>query len=223
MKKPGIVLLMTLAATGIFAQVVILPKAGASLSHLSLSDHYIFEEEEYGSKMGLVVGVAISIPVLAEGVSLQPELLLHQKGFDYKYTDQYLVDNYRYTLNYIELPILANIKFGKFHAVAGPSFAYGLGGKYRGTSTLGGQTESREGKIKFSKEPANTNPDNHYVDHAFDIGIQGGIGVQVNVLIVELRYGLGLINIYDGAANARNLRSKNGSLQLTVGFPIVRN
>jgi hypothetical protein len=201
---------------------MIVPKGGASLSHIFLSSNAIFDEEEYGAKVGMIVGVAVTIPVLAESVSLQPELLFHQKGFHYKYGEQDLLDDYRYTLNYIELPILANIKFGKFYAVAGPSFAYGQGGKYKGTSTLHGLAARHEGKIKFREKPEIPNPDDHYVDRALDIGVQAGFGVRVSVLILELRYGLGLVNIYNGAGGARNRQSKNGSVQLTVGFPFIR-
>jgi dTDP-4-dehydrorhamnose reductase len=96
-------------------------------------------------------------------------LLFHQKGFKYKYKEPGYEDEATYNLNYIELPILAKVKFGKFHAEAGPSFGYGIGGKYKGTYTDQGQSEDYDGKIKFGKEPDNSNFDDHYIDNALRV------------------------------------------------------
>jgi hypothetical protein len=44
--------------------------------------------------------------------------------------------------------------------------------------------------------------------------------VKVSVIVIDLRYGMGLTNIYDEFGSYESLKSKNGSLQLTVGYPI---
>jgi len=48
-----------------------------------------------------------------------------------------------------------------------------------------------------------------------------GAGVKVSVIVIELRYGIGLTNVDDVYGGyTGSWKSKNGSLQLTVGYPI---
>jgi len=204
----------------LYSQIIFMPKAGASLSSVMLSDDFKFDGDTYGSKIGLIAGVAVEIPLIGERLALQPELLFHQKGYSYKYDDgDGYTEDYKYTINYIELPILAKVKFGKFYAQAGPSISYGLGGWYKGDYTYQGQQIDDEGKIKFGTEPNNNPNYDEYIDNALDIGVQLGAGVQVSVIVIDLRYGLGLTNMYDDVAGY-DAKSKNGSLQLTVGVPL---
>jgi len=160
---------MSIATTTLYSQLTFTPKAGASLSHMSLPSSFADPDEDYGSKIGLIVGVAAEIPLMGELLSLQPELLFRQKGFKSKWKSSGEMEEYKYTLNYIELPILAKVKFGKFYAVAGPSFAYGLGGKWEGTYSYPGGTEEYTGKVKFGDRPSNTSSDDDYFDNALDI------------------------------------------------------
>ena len=221
MKKISLFIFLSLAITPqLYSQITFLPKLGVSYSHVTYPSDFPDPEEDYKSKIGLILGVAAEIPLIGEMLSVQPELLFHQKGFKYKYLDDTWKDDYNYTLNYLELPILAKVNFGKFYAEAGPSFAYGIGGKYKGTTSYMGDEETYDGKIKFGSEPANSDPDDHYVDNALDICVQIGVGVKVSVIVIDLRYGMGLTNIYDEFGSYESLKSKNGSLQLTVGYPI---
>ncbi len=126
MKKLSLLFLMSIGTTMLYSQITFTPKAGASLSHMSLPSDFADPDEDYGSKIGLIIGVAVEIPIMGELLSVQPELLFHQKGFKYKWKSGGEMEEYNYTLNYIELPILAKVKFGKFYAVAGPSFGYGI-------------------------------------------------------------------------------------------------
>ncbi|MEO7988131.1 MAG: porin family protein [Chryseolinea sp.] len=172
----------------------------------------------------MIVGVAAEIPLVGKMLALQPELLFHQKGFksedpgdgEYKEEDSN-------TLNYLELPVLVKVKFGKFYAIAGPSFAYGIGGKSKTTyhDLIAGTTTKSTDKIKFGKEPDNYQGDDIYVDNAFDIGVQAGVGMKISVIVIDLRYGIGMTNLLDKPSGSPyDYKSKNGSLQLTVGVPI---
>ncbi|MDH4091282.1 MAG: PorT family protein [Cyclobacteriaceae bacterium] len=221
MKRLSLLFLMSMAATTLYSQITFTPKAGASMSHMSLPSDFADPGEDYTSKIGLIVGVAVEIPLMGELLSVQPELLFHQKGFKYKWESAGEMEEYKYTLNYIELPILAKVKFGKFYAVAGPSFGYGIGGKWEGKYTYSGGSESYSGKVKFGERPSNSNSDDDYFDNALDICIQVGAGIKVSVVVIELRYGFGVTNVDDVYGGyTGSWKSKNGSLQLTVGVPL---
>ena len=221
MKRISVVFAVIIAAIpSLYGQVTFVPKAGISYAHVSLSHDFVYDEEEYKSKFGLILGVAVEIPLINERLTLQPELLLHQKGFTYKYTDVDYQDKYSYTLNYVEVPILMKAAYRKFYGEIGPSVGIGLWGKYKGTTTSKGQQTSNEGKIKFGKEPDNASVDDHYIDNALDVGLQLGVGVKLAIIIIDLRYAIGLTNLYDDFGSYKNLRSKNGSLQLTIGLPV---
>lgn len=223
MKKVITLFIMCLAlATSLCAQVAFMPKAGASLTSVSFNDDIndqFVGDFDYGSKAGLIIGIAAEIPLGGDMFSLQPELLFHQKGYTSKYAESEMSDSYTTTLNYLEIPVLARVSFGKFYAATGTYIGFGVGGKYKGSNTYLGHTEQHEGKVKFGGEPDNYAGSNAYVN-ALDLGIQIGAGVKVSVIVIDLRFGLGLTDLID--KRDLNTQTLNRSLQLTVGIP-VRN
>ncbi|HET9487873.1 MAG TPA: outer membrane beta-barrel protein, partial [Chryseosolibacter sp.] len=127
------------AATSVYSQVTFMPKAGATLSNVAYSDDIKDSwGADFGSKVGFVIGIAAEIPLGAEMWSLQPELLWNQKGFSYKYEEAGYKEDYNYTFNYLEVPLLVKVKIGAFHALAGPSIGYGIIGGYKGTYSENG-------------------------------------------------------------------------------------
>ena len=117
---------------------------------------------------------------------------------------------------------MARVNFGKFYAATGTYFGLGVGGKYEGSDTYLGNTVQREGKVKFGKEPDNYNGSSEFMN-ALDFGIQIGADAKVSVIVIDLRFGLGLTNIDeegDFGTHTRN-QQRNRSLQLTVGLPII--
>lgn len=207
-------------APSLYAQVTFIPKVGTSWTSVSFNEDINEQyagDFDYGSKAGLIIGIAAEIPLGGDVFSLQPELLFHQKGYTSKYEDAEVSDSYKTTLNYLEVPVLANVNFGKFYAATGPYIGFGVGGKYKGSDTYQGLTEQHEGKIKFGEEPDNYTGSNAYVN-ALDFGIQIGAGVKVSVIVIDLRFGLGLTDLID--KRDLNTQTRNRSLQLTVGFPL---
>ncbi len=225
MKKLIFLFFMSLAVlASTYAQIKFMPKAGGSLSNVAFSDDLMDPDVDIKPKIGIIVGVAAEIPLIGETLALQPELLFHQKGFKYddpgdgEYTEEGSA-----TLNYLELPVLAKIKFGKFYAIAGPSFSYGIGGKYKSTyhDLTQGTTEEESSNVKFKEMPDNYQGDDVFVDNAFDIGVQLGVGMKISVIVIDLRYGMGLTNLFDKPdGSPYDYKSKNSSFQLTVGVPI---
>jgi len=221
MKKVITLFMMSLAlATSLYAQVTFMPKVGTSWSTVSfnedINDQFL-GDFDYGSKAGLIIGIAAEIPLGGDMFSLQGELLFHQKGYTSKYAESEMSSSYKTTLNYLELPVLARVNFGKFYAATGTYIGFGVGGKYEGSDTYLGYTAQHEGKVKFGEEPDNYAGSNTYIN-AFDFGIQMGAGVKVSIIVIDLRFGLGLTDLID--KRDLNTETRNRSLQLTVGFPL---
>lgn len=217
MKKVFAACMMSLGlATSLYSQFKFIPKVGVSWANVSTNDaifgHFAID---YGHRTGLIAGIAAEIPLGGDRVSLQPEYLFHQKGYTLKHGDGHMTGSYTYTLNYLDAPILAKVNFGKFYIAAGPCLGFGLGGKYQGSYTYLGQTTDHGGKIEFGEEPDNYGGTTLYVN-PFDFSIQLGAGVKVSVIVIDLRFGLGLTDIFVDELN----EARNRALQLTVGFPI---
>ncbi len=111
--------------------------------------------------------------------------------------------------------MLAKFKFNNFYAGVGPTFSYGIGGKRMQKVLYMGKWESSNDKIKFGRKSDNFNA--AYIDNAFDLGTQVALGVKAGPIVIDLRFQMGLLNLYDYDAD---VISQNRSLQLTVGFPI---
>ncbi len=226
-KSLPFILCLILFSTFYAQSQTLIPKIGGSLSTVTIGDNKSnFIVDKTKNKIGFIVGAALELPLHGK-FSLQPELLFHQKGFkEISTLNDPIVGTINfetsYTLNYLELPVLVKVKLGSFYVNAGPSVALGIGGKYKlkgsGTSNF-----SHEGKVKFGMRPDNDQSDNTYVDNNVDVGIQiGGGYVIANLIVVDLRYGCGLINILnkDPSIGRYDNKSKLRSFQVTIGVPI---
>lgn len=199
---------------------ILIPKLGLSLSTISVS-----KEASAGSDQknghGIVGGIGVEF-MISHKIALQPELLFHQKSYKFISNESNTTYEDTETLNYLELPILVKIKFGSFYVNAGPSVALGLNGKYKSKSS-GAYNASTERNIKFGKMPANYQGRDAFVDNNFDMGVQVGGGyIIAERVIIDLRYGFGLINISDKdpAMGYNDNKSKLRSFQVTIGVPI---
>jgi hypothetical protein len=220
MKKILTLLVVSVTAISVCAQMTIIPKAGASLSNIAFED----DGGETKSKLGLILGVGLNFQV-SELLSVQPELQFVQKGFrvDESFSFDGMTEKYEasISMNYIEIPVLVKTTFGsdnfKFFLNAGPSIGIGLGGKSKidysysdGVSNFSG---SSTGKVKFGDEP-DSNEEDLYFDNRMDLGLQLGGGFLIaKKVMVDIRYGLGLSNLVEDEG------SKNRVIQFTVGVP----
>lgn len=144
--------------------------------------------ETSGTKIGLAAGIFAEIP-FNNVFSFQPELLLVQKGGsdsgDFSDEDDFFgdgesSDSESLTFNYLDLPLLAraNIPLDRDfspYVVAGPSIGYLLS-----VSASSGDDEDID---EFFK--------------SFNLGFIIGAGVEFGNLSVDLRYDIGLTNIFD--------------------------
>ena len=160
-------------------------RAGANYANLSGN---IKNEDTYNNKVGFLGGVMLNVPLLADGLlSVQPEVLYSQKGFENKPTEftsvlgkQKREGNVNY--NYIDVPLLLKFKALGFVAEAGPQYSYLLSSnnetKTTTTPTIGSPTVS-ETKDKNDVSGLNRN----------ELGYVAGVGYEAtNGLSLSLRY-----------------------------------
>jgi hypothetical protein len=215
-------------STSLMAQFI--PKAGISYANVSISqDQKDTYDPNIEYKLGFVGGVAYQHS-FSDLISIQPELLFHQKGFRWTESGEESIYTFNYTetftLNYIELPVMVIFKFGNFQVYGGPVFGYGIGGVGKwdleysdGQNTF---SESGEGKVKFKEEPENYEGDDYYIDKPFEAGVAVGAGYKLfNLIIVDLRYGMGLTSIYSNEEDF-DWTTKNNSFQFTIAYPIIK-
>lgn len=214
----------------------LVPRAGVSLATVSgnvnvfRADH----EPEIQFTTGYYAGVGLLYPLEDTRVVLQTELLWINKGLESEvgpkevFSELYQsnVDIYsfdRYKLNYLEMPLLFRVDFGKqdrpFFVLAGFSFSYVLTGKwhhfYSYQHPQESYTQTIDAKIVY-KEPSRSGDDTQMTNR-FDVGLQAGFGVVLyRGLTVEARYGHGLIGY---SRKNQDTSAKNRVVQLGVALP----
>ena len=181
-------------------------RAGATFSTLNTETE---EEVDLGYVTGLQLGAVANFyinPIL----SIQPEILYIQKGSkaSYKveesYPDFYYEEegNLEMKTDYLEVPLLMKASFGagnlNFFVTAGPTFGYWLSGTEKATVRVRftdgvdefEESETSEDDIEFDDE-----------DNRVEVGASVGLGIGYRVgtgtLNLDVRYGLGLTDIYE--------------------------
>jgi hypothetical protein len=175
-------------------------KAGVNISNIydtkseNLTDTY---------KIGFAGGVFFSVP-LGPVLGIQPEVIYSKKG--YKGSGTILAASYRYTRNfdYIDVPILLQVKPSEsVTIVGGPVFSWLLNKRFTlrdGTISVENQTALRESNIR-----KNT------------FGVTGGLDINLYPVILSGRVGFDLRD-NNGDGTSTDPRFKNAWVQATVGL-----
>jgi hypothetical protein len=137
----------------------------------------------------------------------------------------YLYGNFKNTaaFDYLELPILARMKWGKafkFYVNAGPYLGLLLHAeeKTKGSSYI---YEDPQGTTPISPAPvdftANTNITSDI--HKFNVGVTGGIGISQsfgrNLIFLDGRFEYGLLNIQKNSADGKD---NTGNVLISLGY-----
>ncbi len=182
-----------------YAQVGI--KAGVNLATTSQNESDgDYSDYTKNSVVGFQGGLTFDMPI-TDMFSIQPELLFVQKGgkATYKLDDNNKIEN-RYYYNYIDIPVLAKLKFYDedsgpgFYFMAGPYVGLAMGGKVATTTTLAGVSTDRENDFVFDNSSEGERA------KRLDYGLSIGGGVKISRLVLDLRYVVGLNNVADGDA-----------------------
>ncbi len=167
-------------------------KGGISLAKVKTSDE-IFD---WCNLMKPVLGVFFSLN-LNEQFSVQPEIYLLKQGG--KYEEEIEGDTYKliWLFDYIHIPVLAKVKLASDGEVkpiifAGPAFGYLVRArqKYYENGTL----MDDEDVMEFLKKPN--------ISAVFGGGVE--IILEKLLLILEVRYDLGLVNVLDDPDDSVN-------------------
>jgi hypothetical protein len=195
----GIVLGMLLLATNSFAQTKDISSnetkdvKKSPNTYLGLLLNFVSSNVDYGqssselwsnksSSRGLQIGATFQAG-LTSRISIVSEFYYLRKGGQIDAATSPTGSNTMLRFHTLELPVLARIHFGRFHANAGPSLSYNLSGKLKseGSSTSMSFNNSHDGFKRF------------------DAGLQFGGGYKFKIkqkhLLLDLRYSRGLVNL----------------------------
>lgn len=149
----------------------------------------------------------------------QLEINFTQRGWDEDFDDN-TGNGYSRVLNYIEVPFLAHLAFGRepyglqFFINLGPQIGFMLG-----------DSEKYKGEWNIESRPSATQSIyNKPIDHKFDYGILGGIGLELKTkagnFFIEGRYYYGLGDIFKNSKTDDFGRSANTTISARLGYSI---
>jgi Outer membrane protein beta-barrel domain len=176
-------------------------RAGVNLTNL-----YVDDVDDENMKVGLNAGVYAKLPV-TKGISIQPELNYSSKGAKLTYNNILQgKGEYRYNLNYIELPVLAVFNVGKnFNLHAGGYAAYLVDANIKDLNDDG----TVQGIADFNTDNFNR----------FDYGVVGGLGFDIQNVTLGARYNYGLNEIGEkGLSGQLTKNSKNAGFNFFIGL-----
>lgn len=150
----------------------------------------------------------------------QLEINFSQKGWEEDFDDG-TANRYCRQLNYIEVPLLAHLSWGKeqnglqFFINLGPQFGFFIG-----------DSETYEGTWTPDERPTSLRPVyGKEVYNKFDYGIAGGAGIELKTkagnFFVEGRYYYGLADIFNNSKLDDFGRSANQTITARIGYSVV--
>jgi hypothetical protein len=182
------------------------PKIGVK-GGINLANLYVDDVADENLKVGLNVGLFAKIP-LTEFFAIQPEVLYSSKGSRLKYDNVFAGEGeYRFNLNYIEVPFLAVFNLGKhFNIHAGPYASFLTSSNVKDMNDDG----TIEGVQDLDVEDFNR----------FDYGLVGGLGVEFGNFMVGGRYNYGLNEVGKSGSLSGELTrdAKNSVASFYIGF-----
>ena len=229
MKKTAIVaaaLLAMAAVSSVQAQSVRLGlRAGANYSNLAGN---IKNQDTYNNKVGFLGGVMLNVPLIQDGfLSLQPEVLYSQKGFENKPTEYSVLGlpgtmqkrEGQVNYNYLDVPLLLKVRAAGLVLEAGPQYSYLLSAnnqtKVTTTPAFGGTPTTSESQNKTDVSGLNRN----------ELGYLAGVGYEAeNGLSLNLRY-TGAFSDFVKSDNSTYFNgdlknARHSAFQLSLGYLI---
>ena len=168
---------------------------GVNISSVSFSPS-IKESKLIGPEFGVTIRY-IGEKYFKMLCGIQGEINFSQRGWK-ENIDDGTGDTYHRTMNYIEIPLLAHLAFGKDKG-NGVRFVLNLGPQI-------GYLISEKETMSTSWDPSGRTPNEQYgkmADRKFDYGIIGGGGMEVRTgignFILEARYYYGLSDFYNNS------------------------
>ena len=227
-----------------FSQVTFWPKLGVNASQTTYDSkfnpyYYYKVKTSTPVKYGFFAGLAMDVS-LSRHFSIRPELIFSQlniswgENIDYGYPSSYSSDERKEIRRYLTLPInlvgVYRIGPGKFQVTLGPYISLGLRGQYQATFTQvslsGLYVTTYTGKLIAGKVPSNYFQQVPYHYNPLDIGINFGLGYQLNRILISGQFGAGFSNTQPHFAasylesSRKDLITRNRSVSLGVAYRI---
>ncbi len=210
-----IVLLAWVIALPAIAQIGVGVRVGGNLAKVAVTDEDGESvDEDVNYSFGLVGGGLIELSI-SDKFAIQPELLYSQHGFavDMTFFDEEFSVKTRF--NYLQVPILAKIKFGSepvgFHVMAGPYAGYGVG-----DITVSTEMDGEKEEETASWEDTELK--------RVDFGVAAGLGVSISAgpgrIGLDARYQLGLANMIEEPSGSEKLSNRNLQFSLCYIIPL---
>jgi hypothetical protein len=189
------------------AQVSVGFKGGLTMANLSVDENN-YEDASADYSIG---GHAAIFLRTGKGLfSFQPEVMWIQKGTRINANSNAAYS--QFTMNYIDVPLLLRatigIKIVEVYFNLGPYGGYWISGK-----TKDYYYDDSQAKWITKKDTYEFDEDD---DVRFDAGIVGGVGVKVLMLLFEVRYGHGFIDVFDSEYS--NESETNSYFNFTLGI-----
>ena len=190
---------------------------GINLSTVSFDKHTVKQKMLLGPNFGFTARY-ISEKYFAMICGLQIELNYAQRGWDkkFEFADGSVDDSRGYTrkMNYIEMPFLAHLAFGRevgaqFFVNLGPQIGYLISE----SESIQGLTQSELDSEEYSKP----------FENKFDYGIAGGAGLEIRTrkaghFLIEGRYYYGLSDFYKSAKKDYFSRSAHATITAKITY-----
>ncbi len=188
-------------------------KAGLNLSNMSITnDDGWTDFDDTKMNPGFHLGGIVEFPI-SEMFSFDTGLLLSTKGFKINEKEDNYEDNIKMNLFYLDIPLTAKASFDmgstKIYGVLGPYLGIGLNGKIKYEYGYMGDTETDEVEIKWGSGDEDDLK-------RLDFGLTMGAGLEINSIIFELSYDLGLANIVTISDDSFTIN--NRVLKISVGY-----
>ncbi len=190
---------------------------GANYSTVSFEKHRVKQKGLIGPNAGITLRY-ISEKYFAMICGLQVELNYSQRGWDKKFENsdgtEDLSRGYKRTMNYLELPFLAHLAFGRdvgaqFFINLGPQIAYMI--------------SDTENQFGLSTEELAIEEYGKKIENRFDYGIAGGLGVEIRTrragnFLIEGRYYFGLADFYKSEKKDYFSRSAHSTITAKITY-----
>lgn len=172
---------------------------------LNFSNLFVEDANDENLRFGYHGGLYLSIP-LSEGLSFQPEVLYSTKGATAKYDVLFFQGENTIKLDYVDVPLLAIIKLGDFAEIqAGPYVGFLLNSSVSTDGDFGDDQQELDND-GFKK---------------LDIGLAGGLAINLNALQIGARYNYGLTKVADSdVADAFLGDARNAYIQVFAALRI---
>ena len=135
-------------------------------------------------------------------------------------------NTYQRDMNYIEIPLLTHLAFGKDSRTKGAQFFVNLGPQI---GFLIGDTEKKSDNWDTTNRPGGVTAQyDKAIDKKFDYGITAGAGVEINTkaghFLVEGRYYMGLMDFFNNSKKDFFGRSAHSliAIKATYLFDIIK-